>query len=231
MSNQGELKLVYEGKTKDVFVKEDGNYLLKLKDDATGKDGVFDPGQNTVGLTIKGLGQKSLMITKYYFEKIEEAGFPTHYIESDIENSTMTVKPAEVFGKGIEVVCRYRAVGSFIRRYGDYANDGDKLDAFVEFTLKNDEREDPPITKDGLVMLNIMTAEQYEECKDLTKKISKLIKDDLAEKGLELYDLKFEFGLVDGQVALMDEISGGCMRVYKDGKSIEPMELTDLILG
>ena len=225
-----ELKLVYEGKTKNVFLKEDGNYLLKLKDDATGKDGVFDPGENSVGLTIEGLGRKSLMITKYYFEKIIAAGFPTHYIDSSIDEATMTVKPAKVFGKGVEVVCRYKATGSFIKRYGDYANEGDTLDAFVEFTLKNDEREDPPITKDGLIMLNIMTDEQYEECKDLTQKISKIIKDDLEEKGLELYDLKFEFGLVDGKVTLIDEISGGCMRVYKNGKNVEPMELTDLIL-
>jgi len=231
MSNQEELKLVYTGKTKNVFLKGDGNYLLKLKDDATGKDGVFDPGENTVGLTIKGLGQKSLMISKYYFEKIEEAGFPTHYIDSNIEEVTMTVKPAKVFGKGIEVVCRYRAVGSFIKRYGDYVAEGETLDAFVEFTLKNDDRQDPPITKDALIMLNIMTDEQYEECKELIKKISKIVKDDLSSKGLELYDLKFEFGLVEGKVVLIDEISGGCMRVYKDGKNVEPMELTDLILG
>jgi len=224
------LKLMYTGKTKNVFLKEDGNFLLKLKDDATGKDGVFDPGENAVGLTIKGLGQKSLIISKYYFEKIAKAGFPTHYVDSDIENVTMTVKPAKIFGKGVEVVCRYKATGSFIKRYGDYANEGDSLDAFVEFTLKSDERKDPPITKDGLVMLEILTDEQYEECKKLTKEISQIIKKDLEEKGLELYDLKFEFGLVAGKVALIDEISGGCMRVYKDGQIIEPMELTDLIL-
>ena len=48
------MRKVYTGKTKDVFALEDGNYLLKFKDDCTGKDGVFDPGENSVGLTIEG---------------------------------------------------------------------------------------------------------------------------------------------------------------------------------
>ena len=40
-----EKKLVYTGKTKNVFELDNGNYLLKFKDDCTGKDGVFDPGE------------------------------------------------------------------------------------------------------------------------------------------------------------------------------------------
>ena len=46
------MELVYTGKTKNVYALENGNYLLKFKDDCTGKDGVFDPGENSVGLTI-----------------------------------------------------------------------------------------------------------------------------------------------------------------------------------
>ena len=44
------MELKYKGKTKDVYALEDGNYLLKFKDDVTGVDGVFDPGANTVGV-------------------------------------------------------------------------------------------------------------------------------------------------------------------------------------
>ena len=51
-----EKTLVYTGKTKNVFALDNGNYLLKFKDDCTGKDGVFDPGENSVGLTIDGVG-------------------------------------------------------------------------------------------------------------------------------------------------------------------------------
>lgn len=224
------MELIYTGKTKNIYKLDDGNFILKFKDDVTGENGVFDPGANTVGLSIEGMGQGGLRLTRYFFEKIHEAGIPTHYVDSDIENSTMTVKPAQVFGKGLEVICRFRAVGSFMRRYGAYATEGQPLDAFVEVTLKDDDREDPPITKDALDMLGILSASEYEELKELTRKICRLIKDILTEKGLDLYDIKLEFGRVDGKVHLIDEISGGNMRVYKDGKIVEPLELVKFIL-
>ena len=57
------MKAVYQGKTKDVFALDNGNYLLKFKDDVTGTDGVFDPGANTVGLTIDGIGKENLKVS------------------------------------------------------------------------------------------------------------------------------------------------------------------------
>lgn len=225
------MKLVYIGKTKDVFALEDGNCLLKFKDDVTGENGKFDPGANTVGLKIEGSGKAGLGLTKYFFEKINSLGIPTHYISADLDNVTMTVKSASVFGQGIEVICRYRAVGSFLRRYGKYVKEGQPLDAFVEVTLKDDERNDPPITEDALDMLGILSKEEYRIIKSLTQKIAGIVKDELAKKGIELYDIKFEFGRVgeDKHIALIDEISGGNMRAYKDGKYIEPLELEELM--
>ena len=226
------MKLITKGKTKDVYELEDGNYLLKFKDDVTGEDGKFDPGANSVGLTIEGAGRAGLRLTKMFFEKISQQGIPTHYVDADIEASTMTVKPATMFGNGVEVICRYRAVGSFLRRYGMYAKEGQPLDAFVEVTLKDDDRQDPPITEDALDMLGILSKEEYAILKDLTIKISNIIKDELAKKGLELYDIKLEFGRIgeEGQIALIDEISGGNMRAYKDGEYVEPLLLEKLML-
>src|SRR5699024_1701253 len=146
---------IYKGKTKDVYQLEDGNCLLKFKDDVTGKDGVFDPGANTVGLTIEGVGKAGISITKHFYEKLNNMDIPTHYLDADLEKATMTVLPAQMFGKGVEVICRYRAVGSFMRRYGLYAKEGQALDSYVEVTLKDDEREDPLITDEALEMLGI----------------------------------------------------------------------------
>ncbi|MEK5444129.1 phosphoribosylaminoimidazolesuccinocarboxamide synthase [Fredinandcohnia sp. FSL W7-1320] len=226
------MKLKYTGKTKDVYELQDGNYLLQFKDDVTGVDGVFDPGANTVGLTIEGAGRAGLKLTKYFFELLNEREIPTHYIDADIDQATMTVKPAEVFGSGLEVICRYRAVGSFLRRYGLYAEEGQALDAFVEVTLKDDGREDPPISEDALDMLGILSKEEYQVLKKLTQQISGIVKDELAKKGIELYDIKFEFGRTgdDRQIVLIDEISGGNMRAYKDGEYIEPLELEKMFL-
>ena len=226
------MELVYKGKTKDVYNKGDGNYILNFKDDVTGTDGVFDPGANTVGLSIEGVGKAGLRLTKFFFEKINQAGILTHYVDADIEASTMTVKPAEAFGKGVEVILRYRAVGSFVKRYGLYCNNGDKLDAYVEVTLKDDDRNDPLITDEGLEMLGIMTKEEYKILSDMTKKIGAIVRDEMAKKDLELYDIKFEFGRVgkEKQIALIDEISGGNMRAYRGNEYIEPLKLEQIML-
>ena len=199
----------------------------------TGEDGVFDPGANTVGLKIEGAGRAGLRMTKYFFDILQAEGIPTHYIEADVEKATMTVRPATVFGNGLEVICRYRAVGSFLRRYGMYATEGQSLDAFVEVTLKDDKRQDPPISEDALHMLGILSSDEYKVLKALTQQIASIVKSVLEKKGIDLYDIKFEFGRVgeDKQIILIDEISGGNMRAYKDGKYIEPLQLEKLILN
>ena len=122
------MEKIYQGKTKDVYKLENGNVLLKFKDDCTGKDGVFDPGENTVGLTIEGIGKANLQTSVYYFEMLKNAGIKTHYVSADIDNATMEVLPATVFGHGLEVICRLVATGRFIRRYGEYIEDGTVLE-------------------------------------------------------------------------------------------------------
>ena len=114
------MEKIYEGKTKTVFKLENGNVLLKFKDDCTGKDGVFDPGENSIGLTIEGIGKANLETSIHFFEILKKEGVKTHYVSADVENATMEVLPCTVFGKGLEVICRLKATGSFIRRYGDY---------------------------------------------------------------------------------------------------------------
>ncbi len=231
------MKKVYEGKTKDVYSLENGNVLLKFKDDCTGKDGVFDPGENTVGLTIDGIGKANLETSVYYFELCKKAGIKTHYVSANVEEATMEVLPAECFGKdkggnGLEVICRLVATGSFIRRYGEYIKNGTVLEGgYVECTFKNDEKGDPLVTGEGLVALGIMTAEMFESLKAQTLAITKIVADDLKTIGLDLWDIKFEFGYNNGEVILIDEIASGNMRVYKGDKIVDPVELTKLILN
>lgn len=226
------MKKIYEGKTKDVFQLENGNVMLKFKDDCTGKDGVFDPGENTVGLTIEGIGKANLQTSVYYFELLKKADIKTHYVAANVEDATMEVLPATVFGHGLEVICRLVATGSFIRRYGEYIKDGTVLpNGYVECTFKNDEKGDPLVTAEGLDVLGIMTPEMFASMKEQTLKITRIVADDLKTIGLDLWDIKFEFGYNNGEVILIDEIASGNMRVYKDGKIVEPVELTRLILN
>ena len=231
------MKKIYEGKTKDVYALENGNVMLKFKDDCTGKDGVFDPGENTVGLTIEGIGRANLETSVYYFEMLKKAGIKTHYVSADVENATMEVLDAECFGKaqgggGLEVICRLVATGSFIRRYGEYIADGTVLEGgYVECTFKNDEKGDPLVTAEGLDALGVMSLDMFQSMKEQTLKITKIVADDLKSIGLDLWDIKFEFGYNGDEVILIDEIASGNMRVYKGDEIVEPVELTKLILN
>ena len=152
------MKKLYEGKTKNVFELENGNVLLQFKDDCTGKDGVFDPGENSVGLTIEGIGRANLETSVHFFELLKEAGIRTHYVSANVADATMEVLPAKVFGHGLEVICRLKATGSFIRRYGAYIADGTPLEGgYVETTFKDDAKGDPLVTSEGLAALGIMS--------------------------------------------------------------------------
>ena len=226
------MKKLYTGKTKDVYKLDNGNVLLKFKDDCTGKDGVFDPGENTVGLTIEGIGKANLQTSVYYFELLKNAGIKTHYVSANIDEATMEVLPGKVFGHGLEVICRLVATGSFIRRYGEYIADGTKLEGgYVECTFKNDAKGDPLVTAEGLAALGVMSLEMFQSMKEQTLKITKIVADDLKTIGLDLWDIKFEFGYNGDEVILIDEIASGNMRVYQGDKIVDPVELTKLILN
>jgi phosphoribosylaminoimidazole-succinocarboxamide synthase len=74
-----------------------------------------------------------------------------------------------------------------------------------------------------------MSMEMFNSMKEQTLKITKVVADDLKSIGLDLWDIKFEFGYNNGEVILIDEIASGNMRVYKDGKIVDPVELTKYI--
>lgn len=226
------MALEYKGKTKDVYSIDDDKVRLIFKDDMTGKDGKFDPGENQADIVVEGAGASSLALTTHFFQLLDEKNIPSHYISSNLEEGSMEVRRANIFGKGLEIICRFKATGSFLRRYDDYISEGDDLDAYTEVSLKNDEKGDPFISKEGLIQLGILTGQEYDQIINLTKQISRLVKEELAQKGLELYDIKLEFGrdAKSQDLILIDEISGGNMRVYKDGQYLFPLDINQYVL-
>lgn len=226
------MRIITEGKTKTLYDLQNGNYRLFFKDDMTGADGVFDPGANAVGLTVDGAGRAGLGMSAYYFTLLKEQGCPTHFVDADVSARIMTIKPAAVFGKGLEIICRYYAMGSFIRRYGAYIDEGTALDAVVEMTVKDDERGDPLINQAALEAIGVLKPGEYETLTAQTQRICGIIRSDLAAKGLTLCDIKLEFGKTpDGEIVLIDELSAGNMRVTDNGRAVPPLELAERVLA
>ena len=139
------MKTLYSGKTKDVLTDEStGSVYLLFKDSATGEDGVFDPGANTVGGSVEGKGKTGLKISSYFFELMEKNGIPTHYKNADIDKGLMEVRKVTV--PPLEFVLRYFAAGSICRRFS--LDEGMPFDPpYTEVTLKDDAQGDPLISE------------------------------------------------------------------------------------
>jgi phosphoribosylaminoimidazole-succinocarboxamide synthase len=226
----GELmKLIYEGKTKKLFDLGDERVLIVFKDDVTGTEAGIDPGANSVIGKIEGKGLAALRQSSYFFDLLKANGVPTHFISVDLEKQAMTARRAQWYG--LEFVVRFKAYGSFVRRYGKYIKEGAEVGCLVEITLKDDERGDPLVVDEALEVLGIMKLGQVREAKELVKRAATIIRNDLAAKGLELLDMKFECGSVDGRLVIIDDISTDNMRIIKAGEKVGPDELLKYTVG
>ena len=167
------------------------------------------------------------------FTGLDEAGLAALLDQLGLAMDLEDLKFLQAYFRDTEPVSyTHLAVGSFIRRYGEYIAEGADLPAYVETTFKNDALGDPLVTKDALVALGVMTEAQYDAIKEETQKITQIVADDLKEKGMVLYDIKFEFGYdAQGNVMLIDEVASGNMRVYKDGQYVDPMTLSQLFFA
>lgn len=224
------MQTLYEGKTKNVLKnEEDGSVYLLFKDSATGENGVFDPGSNTVGGSVEGKGKIGLIISKYFFELMEKNGIPTHYLGADIENGLMKVRNLNV--PKLEFVLRYYTAGSMCRRFG--LEEGIPFDPpYTEVTLKDDDMGDPLISERLCIMKGLLVEGQYDEALRITEMVGEVLKKELSQMGLTLIDFKIEIGYDEsGKMYVVDEITPDIWRVQDtDGNIPNQIECSKLIL-
>jgi phosphoribosylaminoimidazole-succinocarboxamide synthase len=221
----GLTKVIYTGKTKRLLT--DGKrVVLQFKDDLTGDaDGNIDPGGNFIAGNIKGKGAASAKVTAFIFNQLAKAGIETHFrgLLSDTEIEVIQAKRIP-----LEVIYRAKAYGSFLARYHGHFKQMSPLD-LVEFTLKDDALGDPVITHKAIVKLGIASASELQQIETTTLKVSSIVSRALEARGLEVIDIKLEFGRIDGKLLVVDEISGDTMRVYdlKQERLLNQVELAD----
>lgn len=218
------MKELYDGKTKTVFLDETTNEVwLLFKDSATGADGVFDPGSNTVGGSVDGKGKNGLKVSQYYFELMAKHGIPTHYLGVDLEKGLMKVRQLTV--PPLEFVLRYETAGSMCRRF-DLPEQIAFDPVYTEVTLKSDEQGDPLITDRLCQMKGILKPGQYQEALNILEKVGEVLKEDLAKMALQLIDLKIEIGFDEaGNLYVVDEITPDIWRV-RDSQGTIPDQIT-----
>ena len=206
------MNTLYSGKTKDVLKDEaSGDYFLLFKDSATGENGFFDPGFNTVGGSVPGKGKIGLTVSRYFFELMEKNGIPTHYLGADIDHCLMKVRPVTV--PKLEFVLRYFTAGSMCRRFS--LEQGLPFDPpYPEVTLKDDGQGDPLISERLCLMKGLLKEGQYRLALDLLVRAGDVLRAALRELGLTLIDFKLEFGFdAEGNIVIADEITPDIWRV------------------
>jgi phosphoribosylaminoimidazole-succinocarboxamide synthase len=198
-------KLIYEGKAKKVFSHTDiDKVIIEFKDDAT----AFNAMKKA---KFEGKGKLNCLISARIFEVLKEKNIPTHFIELKNEN-TMIAKKIKVIP--LEIVLRNIAYGSLCKQ--TTIKSGTYLEKpLIDIYLKNDELNDPLITKDRIELMNILSSEDLELIINLTLKINLILKSFFKNIQLQLVDFKLEFGYdPSNNIVLGDEISPDNCRLW-----------------
>ncbi|MBR3601591.1 MAG: phosphoribosylaminoimidazolesuccinocarboxamide synthase [Lachnospiraceae bacterium] len=197
-------KQLYEGKAKKVFLTEEPDVLIvSYKDDATAFNGQKKG-------TIVGKGAINNRMTNFLFQKMEEKGVSTHFIQ-ELNDRETAVRRVEIVP--LEVIVRNVAAGSFSKRLG--VEEGKELaEPTIEFSYKNDALEDPLINSYFAKALELATSEEIETIKRYAFMVNDILKAEFLKAGLRLIDFKIEFGRYHGKIILADEISPDTCRLW-----------------
>jgi len=203
MNNQYEL--IYEGKAKKVFSHDDADkVIIEFKDDATAFNALKKE-------KFEGKGKLNCLISAKIFEILIKKSIPTHFIELENEN-TMIAKKIKVIP--LEIVLRNTAYGSLCKQT-TIASGTDLVKPLIDLYLKNDELNDPLITKDRIELMNIISSKELDLIIDLTLKINLILKNFFKNIQLQLVDFKLEFGYDSkNKIILGDEISPDNCRLW-----------------
>lgn len=198
------LELRYEGKAKRVYDTDQNEYFwVAYKDDATAFNGE-KKGQ------IVDKGQVNNQLSALFFEEIEKAGIPTHFVRL-LSDRDMLVYRLEMIP--LEVVVRNIVAGSLSKRLG--VEEGFVLSRpVVELYYKDDELGDPMVNESHVDAMGWTSMEIAREIQALGLRINAVLQSILVKAGIELIDYKLEFGVRDGKVYLGDEISPDTCRYW-----------------
>ena len=206
------MEKLYEGKAKVLFPAGPDTLRVYFKDEAT----AFNAQKR--GL-IPGKGVVNNKVSATLFRYLEAHGVKTHFLE-EVSDREMRVLRVEILP--LEVILRFKAAGSFAKRYG--VKEGTLLRApLVEYSLKSDPLGDPLICPEAILALGLAVEEELSQVRTTTLKVGELLRDFFAQRGLDLIDFKLEFGKRQGEILLADEISPDTMRLW-DQKTGEPMD-------
>lgn len=199
------MRLLYEGKSKQIFSTDDPNEVLVcFKDSVTAQNGLKKD-------IYRDKGRVNSAFTRHFFSILEETGIKTHVV-SYLDDTSIRAKHLRIFS--LEIVVRNYAAGSICKRY-NYEKGYRFETPLLEFFLKSDELCDPPITEEEIIERDLATIEEISFIKAQTLKVNEVLSKQVDKKGVILVDFKLEYGReASGQILLADEISPDSCRFW-----------------
>lgn len=196
--------LMYEGKAKKIFSTDNvDEVLVYYKDDATAFNG-----EKKASIASKGILNNS--ITSLLFEMLNEKGVKTHFIKK-VSDREQICKKVEIIP--LEVIVRNVAAGSMAKRYG--LEEGTKLKTTVfELSYKNDDLGDPLMNDYHAVAMDITTFDELYYIYGVAAEVNELLTEFFKAQNIKLIDFKLEFGRLNGEILLADEISPDTCRLW-----------------
>tara|TARA_B100000886_G_scaffold331719_1_gene283547 strand:- start:320 stop:1045 length:726 start_codon:yes stop_codon:yes gene_type:complete len=199
-----EYELIYEGKAKKVFSYDDEKVIIEFKDDATAFNALKKA-------KFEGKGKLNCLISARIFEILKKNDIPTHFIELKSED-TMIAQKINVIP--LEIVLRNTAYGSLCKQTTIKSGTA-LIKPLIDIYLKNDELNDPLLTRDRIEIMNILSPQDLDLIIDLTVKINEILKSFFYGIKLQLVDFKLEFGYdFNNKIILGDEISPDNCRLW-----------------
>ena len=197
--------MIYEGKAKKVLSHDDADKVfIEFKDDATAFNALKKA-------KFEGKGKLNCLISAKIFELLKNNNIPTHFLKLKNDN-TMIAQKIKVIP--LEIVLRNIAFGSLCKQTTIKARTN-LVKPLIDIYLKNDELNDPLITKDRIELMNIISSKDLDLIIDLTLKINVILKSFFKNIQLQLVDFKLEFGYdFENKILLGDEISPDNCRLW-----------------
>ena len=199
---------IYKGKVRDVYTIND-KYLVMIASDRISAFDIILP------RAIPYKGQVLNQIATHFLQKTKDIA-PNWLVETPDPNASIGFK-CEPFK--IEMVVRGMLVGHAWREYkagkreicGQSMPEGLKeYDLFpkplITPSTKAEVGHDEDITPEDIVKLGLASQAQFDELSDLTLKLFAHGQSTAKSRGLILADTKYEFGLLNGKIMLIDEV-------------------------
>ncbi|MBQ8162327.1 MAG: phosphoribosylaminoimidazolesuccinocarboxamide synthase [Clostridia bacterium] len=207
-------ELIQEGRSKRMYATDDPRQaILYFKDEAMAYNGLKRG-------RILGKGEVNNAVCRTFFELITDNHIPNHYI-SQVDSRQSLIWRCNMIP--IVVMVRNRVAGTLAERTG--LPMGKVMDPpVVEFTYKRPDLDNPLINVSHILAMKLASRSEMDYITAVALRINEILSAYMDEIDIELIDFKLEFGRLDGEILVADEISPDVARFW-DARTHEPLDI------